>query len=200
MNHFNDQANEWDTPEKIDRSKKYANQINTKLGGKKLLAIMEFGCGTGLLGSHFISEDTTLLGVDTSVGMLEVFNAKFRNNNRVQSMNINLEERTLPIEQKFDLIISSMAFHHLKKPEEMVLKFKALLNQYGVLAVIDLDVEPGNFHPDPKNMGVYHFGFSNSILEQWGSHANFSRTSVSIIDCTKKESGEFPIFLAMYYT
>lgn len=199
MNHFNAQANEWDTSEKIERSKKYADQIQMKLNGKKPHAVLELGCGTGLLGSHFISESSSLLGIDTSVGMLEVFNSKFKNSLNVKSMNLNLEESNFPIDQKFDLIISSMAFHHLKNPEEMILKLKKLLNHSGILAVIDLDLEPGNFHPDPKSMGVCHFGFSNKTLEQWGSNANFSRTSISIIDSIKKETGDFPIFLATYF-
>lgn len=198
MSHFNESANQWDTPEKIERSKKYAQCIKDQLNAKEFLNVLELGCGTGLLGSHFISKDSKLIGVDTSTGMLAVFDEKFKNNNNVQSMNLNLEEENFPLSHKFDLIISSMAFHHLKKPEEMVLKLKNLLTAHASLAIIDLDEEPGNFHPDPKNMGVFHFGFSNKTLKNWGKEAQFSQTSISIIDEIKKESGEFPLFLAIY--
>ena len=199
MSHFNEFANQWDTPEKIERNQKYAQSIYLALNGKKYSNILELGCGTGLLGSHFISENTNLIGVDTSEGMLKVFNEKFKNNKNVQSINLNLEEKILDINQKFDLIISSMAFHHLKNPEEVVIKLKALLNQDGVLAIIDLYEEPGNFHPDPKNMGVYHYGFAIQTLESWGSTAGFKQTKVSTIDVIIKNSSEFPIFLATFF-
>lgn len=199
MDHFNDKANQWDTPEKIRQSKSYADKILNQLNHNHPQSILEVGCGTGLLGSHFINDKSELIGVDTSTGMLAVFNEKFEKSNNVQSLLLNLEENEFPLNKKFDLIISSMAFHHLKNPEAMVLKLKKLLTPKGTLAIIDLDEEPGNFHPDPKNMGVHHFGFSKATTDGWGKSAQFSNMNREIVNIVKKDSGEFPIFLATYF-
>ncbi len=199
MDHFNEKANQWDTPEKIKQGHFYAEKIKVQLNKQAPLTILEVGCGTGILGAQFILEENELIGVDTSPGMLNVFNQKFQKNKNVQSMNLNLEENEFPLNKKFDLIISSMAFHHLKAPESMIIKLKKLLMPKGVLAIIDLDEEPGTFHPDPKNMGVHHFGFSKTETDKWGVLAEFSKTNREIINIIKKDSGEFPIFLATYF-
>jgi len=41
---------------------------------------LDFGCGTGLLSSHLAKSSASILGVDTSKEMLNVFNAKIRSN------------------------------------------------------------------------------------------------------------------------
>lgn len=199
MDHFNEKANQWDTPEKIKQGHFYAEKIRAHLKKQDSLKVLEVGCGTGILGSQFVSKENELIGVDTSSGMLDVFNQKFHGNQNVQSMILNLEENEFPLDKKFDLIISSMAFHHLKSPEKMIFKLKKLLAPSGVLAVIDLDEEPGNFHPDPKNMGVFHFGFSKTETDRWAIVAEFPKSNREIVNVIKKESGEFPIFLATYF-
>jgi ubiquinone/menaquinone biosynthesis C-methylase UbiE len=198
MSHFNQVANSWDTLEKIKINQLYADGIKKYLTKKDSIKILEVGCGTGLLGSQFLHETNQLTGVDTSTGMLEVFNQKFHENKNVHSRLLNLEEQELD-EDGFDLIISSMAFHHLKEPGKMVVKLKKMLSPGGILAIIDLDAEDGSFHPDPKNMGVHHFGFAEETIQAWSSAAQFKKLSREIINVIKKEQGEYPIFLAVFF-
>ena len=146
MNHFNEQARKWDTPEKTERCKKYAEKILEKINKKNISTILELGCGTGLLGSHFLSDN------------------------------------------------------HLKNTENMMIKLKNLLNREGILAIIDLDEELGDFHPDPKNMGVHHFGFSNQTTDKWAILSKFKTYTREDIDTIKKESGDYTIFLALYFS
>ena len=91
--------------------------------------------------------------------MLEVFNGKFQGLNNSKSYLMDMTKTDLP-ETGFDLIVSAMAFHHIKDTFPMLSILKEKLNKNGILAIIDLDEEDGSFHPDPKNMGVHHFGFS----------------------------------------
>lgn len=199
MTHFNEVANSWDTKEKIDQNKMYADEIKQALKKASFTNVLEFGCGTGLLGSHFIEEENQFLGIDTSSGMLEVFNSKFTDFPNVKSLNLNLEENNLdPHYSKFDLIITSMAFHHLRNPTNMLLKFKEMLLPGGAICIIDLDLEDGTFHPDPKKMGVHHFGFSEKTTMDWSIILNFKNHSREIINTIKKESGNFSIFLGIY--
>lgn len=194
MNHFNEMSKEWDNPEKITQNAMYAEKIKHHLKFEPT-NILEVGCGTGLLGQQFVNDKNSLLGVDTSEGMLDVFNKKFAGNNRVQSKLINLEEETL--NEQYDLILTSMAFHHLVNPAQMVSKLKKNLRPGGVLAVIDLDKEDGSFHPDSKKMGVHHFGFSEEQNIEWGRE--FKEVKREIINVIQKNESEYPVFLALYF-
>ncbi|MDO9183952.1 MAG: class I SAM-dependent methyltransferase [Bacteriovorax sp.] len=197
MSHFNQMANTWDTPEKIKLSASYAEKIKTYLPKQESLKILEFGCGTGLLGSNFIYEKNQLTGIDTSKGMLEIFEQKFSNQKNVHSILLNLEEQDIN-ENNFDLIISAMAFHHLIDPAKMILKLKKLLSPNGIIAIIDLDQEDGSFHPDPKNMGVHHFGFSEEVTNSWAIKGNFPKHTREIINIMNKDKNNYPVFLAIF--
>ena len=197
MNHFNTQALQWDSPEKINQNKAYSELIKKHLTKTKGLKILEVGCGTGLLGSQFLGEENSLLGIDTSEGMLNVFNEKFKNNPLVTARLMNLEEQELA-EQKFDLILSSMAFHHLVNPANMLLKLSRYLAKDGLIAIIDLDQEDGTFHPDPKKMGVHHFGFSEDLTQNWAKVAKLHKKPRELANIIHKNEREYPLFLEIY--
>lgn len=196
MTHFNQVANSWDTPEKITLSQYYAKRILENLRNKNPKRILEVGCGTGLLGANFINDESYLLGIDTSPGMLDVFTEKFKGLNASSKL-LNLEEVELN-ENQFDLIISSMAFHHLKNPEDMIIKLKKLLAPGGVIAIIDLDQEDGSFHPDPANMGVFHSGFSAEVTDDWSKKAEFKSYGREIVHTISKNQKQYPLFLAIF--
>jgi ubiquinone/menaquinone biosynthesis C-methylase UbiE len=196
MSHFNQLANSWDTPEKILQNTKYANEVKEIISNKNPKRILEVGCGTGLLGSQFITNENFLLGIDMSTEMLKVFDDKFKNFH-TRSLILNLETHDLP-ETQFDLIISSMAFHHLKTPLDILNKLKNHLSPNGAIAVIDLDEEDGTFHPDPKNMGVFHFGFSSLTMEKWAKlieARSFYRKTINVI---AKNNKEYPVCLSVF--
>lgn len=198
MTHFNKIATEWDTPEKIITNEQYSSRIKSLLVEKNPKKILEVGCGTGLLGSHFLNENSTLLGIDTSEGMLGIFNKKFLTHKNAKSLLLNLEEKNLD-ENEFDLIISSMAFHHLKSPELMVTKLKNKLSKNGAIAIIDLDKEDGSFHPDPHKMGVFHSGFSEEETQHWATQSNFKKMHREIINTIIKNNKSYPLFLTIFY-
>lgn len=195
MSHFNEVANSWDNPEKIERSKRFANEIKKAIRLDNNLDIMDFGCGTGVLGFEFIENAKSLLGIDTSQGMLDVYNEKAKNLSNVESKNINLEVDTL--DRTFDLIVSSMAFHHLDHPEKMLSKFSKMLNSGGEILIIDLETEDGSFHPDNDGMGVKHFGFSEDDLSQWTSDLGL-KLSFKTVDKIIKNDRSYNLFLAIF--
>jgi ubiquinone/menaquinone biosynthesis C-methylase UbiE len=197
MSHFNHAANSWDTSEKIRQSEKYGKKIKFFLPKNSPLKILEIGCGTGLLGSQFIDTNNQLIGIDTSSGMLDVFNDKFKQYKNTKGLLLNLENETLD-EDNFDLVISSMAFHHLKQPVEILKKIKPLLSSNARIAIIDLDQEDGSFHPDPANMGVYHFGFSEDQLNLWAKEVGLKFINKSIVNTVSKNDKSYPIFLAIF--
>ncbi|MDD0851688.1 class I SAM-dependent methyltransferase [Halobacteriovorax sp. GB3] len=195
MSHFNHVANTWDSNEKILLMQDLAKKTIAKLNIQEKLSIMDFGCGTGLFGLEFSDYIHSLVGVDTSAGMLEVFNEKTKGLENISSRMLNLEYETLDL--KFDLIISSMAFHHLEDPKNMIGKLRNLLNSGGQIAIVDLEKEDGSFHPDPIAMGVKHFGFTNDEIESWAQEHDMS-VRISTINTKEKNEKTYDQFLAVF--
>ncbi|TNE97618.1 MAG: class I SAM-dependent methyltransferase [Deltaproteobacteria bacterium] len=195
MSHFNDKAAEWDNEGKIKMMAVLAKKTLERLSLARKLDIMDFGCGTGLFGLEMADYANTLLGIDTSSGMLEVFDKKTQDDSSVESLLIDLEKDSL--DRKFDLIVSSMAFHHLNDPDKMIATLKSLLNPDGKIAIVDLDEEDGSFHPDNEGMGVKHYGFSKDRLSSWAEKHKLELDH-SLINSIEKNDREYHQFLAIF--
>ncbi|EPZ50066.1 methyltransferase domain protein [Bacteriovorax sp. BAL6_X] len=196
MSHFNHAANTWDSEDKISLMQTLAEKTRDRLKLSSKVDLLDFGCGTGLFCLEFIDDAKSITGVDTSTGMLEVFDKKTAVYDHIKSINTDLENEEL--NEKFDLIISSMTFHHLNSPEKMTLKLAGMLNEGGKMAIVDLESEDGSFHPDPKGMGVKHFGFSNEEIVSWADKANLN-VKIETINSRTKNGREYNQFLAVFY-
>lgn len=195
MNHFNDAANTWDTEQKIKMIKKFANKTEEYLDSNKRYKILDFGCGTGIFGLELLDYASELIGLDTSEGMLAAFDNKIKNLDHVSTKLLNLEQED--INENFDLIISSMAFHHLIDPLKMVQKMKTILNPEGMLIIIDLEKEDGTFHPNNDEMGVKHHGFSQEDLNEWASSAEL-HLETQRVNSIHKNDREYGQFIAVF--
>lgn len=195
LNHFNDAANTWDTEQKIKMIKKFASKTKKYLDNNKKYKILDFGCGTGIFGLELLDYAKELIGLDTSEGMLAAFDNKIKNLDHVSTKLINLEKED--INESFDLIISSMAFHHLIDPLKIVHKMKTILNPEGMLIIIDLEEEDGTFHPNNDEMGVKHHGFSHEDLNDWASSADL-HLEIQHVNSIYKNDREYGQFLAVF--
>lgn len=195
MSHFNHVASEWDSEEKIEMMKTLSRKAKEFLNLNSNIKILDFGCGTGLFGLHFLEHASYILGVDTSESMLQEWDRKTQNLKNISSKLINLEEHDL--NDKFDLILSSMAFHHLSNPGEIIKKFRSMLTMNGKIAVIDLRKEDGDFHPDNQKMGVKHFGFSEEQIKSWGETAQL-HAEIHTINEVEKNKKIYYQFLATF--
>ena len=144
---FDDAALHWDTPERIERANKLAASILHAVGDAPKDTALEFGCGTGLLSfalrEHFQHIDC----VDASEGMLYVLRQKIET---ADASNIVASDSGLLAQKEyagaFDVIYSSMVFHHITDVEAQLRTLSPLLKPNGLLITIDLDKEDGSFH------------------------------------------------------
>jgi ubiquinone/menaquinone biosynthesis C-methylase UbiE len=196
LSHFDHVANEWDSEGKISLMSALADKVNSQLNLSTKLDILDFGCGTGLFGLAFHDKANQLVGVDTSEGMLAMFKDKTKAYDNISSQNVNLENGELPSGQ-YDLILSSMAFHHLQSPSDVLGRLGQILRDQGRIAVIDLESEDGSFHPDPEAMGVKHFGFSFDEVSSWATEHQF-KVEVKTINEMEKDSRMYKQFLAIF--
>ena len=124
---------------------------------------LDFGCGTGLLTLRLAPLVGSITGVDSSRGMLDVLQAKIAKKNlaNVASLLLDLDAGDT-LKGNYDIIVSSMTFHHIEKIGPLLDHFHRCLTPGGYLCIADLDPEYGLFHDDSK--GVFHFGFERTAL------------------------------------
>ena len=158
MSSFDQKAKEWDKEKRrIQTAKKVAEAIKSCIPQKKY-SILDLGCGTGLVSFELLDIARYILGIDTSSKMVEEFKKK-TSSSTIQAKKCSIEE----IEEKFDLIVSSMTFHHIEDLEHISRQIERHLNEQGIVCIADLESEDGTFHSDLA--GVHHFGFDPDSLE-----------------------------------
>ncbi len=184
---FDEKAYEWDkNSRRVQTAQKIARAIRECIPEKKY-EILDFGSGTGLISYELKDLAKSILGVDTSPKMVKQFNQK--------SDSAKIRATTQPIvsiEGNFDLIVSSMAFHHVADIERLVEVLAKKLRDGGYLCVADLCKEDGTFHSD--NTGVCHFGFDEDELISLFEKKGFKKICRKIPQTIRKHRA-FPIFL-----
>jgi cyclopropane fatty-acyl-phospholipid synthase-like methyltransferase len=198
MNEFDIKATSWDKNKvHMERAQFIANQLMELVPFSPDMKAMDFGAGTGLM--SFILKDlfTSVTLIDNSQEMIRICNEKIAESksNHIHSIKIDLE--TEDLEERFDIIFSQMAFHHIGDINKMLNKFFSLLNEGGILAVADLFSEDGSFHGEGF---TGHKGFDPEWLAGKIKNAGFKdvRYVKSFIQKRVDPDGktmEYPLFL-----
>lgn len=195
MNRFDLVASSWDSNSKrVQIAKSAADKILEIVPIKDNFDVLDYGCGTGLLGFGLSEFVKSVTGMDSSKSMIEEFNKKsqelnFENSNAIFH---DINDNYLP-KNSFDLIVSSMTLHHIKDTADFVAKSVESLKSDGYLCISDLVKEDGTFH-ESGNDGVWHFGFElddlKKIFESNGMQVIFLE-EIYIVEKNKN----YPIFL-----
>jgi len=199
-NRFDKNAASWDAKEyRLKLAENISKSVRTAVKLDPAMDLMDFGCGTGLVSLPLASEVASLTGVDTSTGMLEVFMEKAMTMelHNVKCLNLNLGNgEVLP--GAYDLILSSMTFHHVKNVLVVIRSMYGALRPGGYLCIADLDLDSGLFHAD--NTDVHHFGFDREVMKEYFREAGFvdvSATTATAMPRVGEDGVErvFPVFL-----
>jgi len=197
---FNKVAETWDEkPVRVNLAKDVAQSISELDILTPEMDIMDFGCGTGLLTTKLHPLVHSITGVDSSQGMLDVFDekiAKLKLGN-IKTLLVDLEKGD-SLEGSYDLILSNMTIHHIKEIKPLLLQFYKILTPGGYLCISDLDTENGRFHGD--NTGVFHFGFERPVLHKLFVEAGFDNVRDKLAAKVEKpgsngEINRFTVFL-----
>lgn len=194
MTDFDAVASRWDTSGKMDRSQKMAHVMRQKIadrfaGEAVSRSGVEYGSGTGALGFELIDQFTSLVFIDTSAGMLEQVEAKIRDRQpqiSVRTIKGNAEEN--PIDGLLvDVIFSSLAFHHIPHTERLLMNLRSMLKPGGLLLVVDLDEDGGDFHGHHGHFDGHH-GFDRDQLATQARQAGFAEVTIEDGPAFSKDS------------
>ena len=190
---FEAKAKDWDAN---DRRTQLASAIGASILEQvqlhEQMDVLDFGAGTGLIAARIAPRVKRIVAVDISPAMLEKLAAKPELEGKVETVCRDLLED--PLDERFDLIASAMALHHVEDTSRLLQRFNEMLNDSGTIALADLDREDGSFHP-PDTEGVYHFGFDRDELRAKLEEQGFDRIEFSTAHTIKGEDGEYPVFL-----
>ena len=196
---FDKAAATWDVPRRIRMAQDVAGAIAAHLDQGRAIDALDYGCGTGLLTMQLQPLVQSITGVDSSSGMLTKINEKITEAGitNVHTALCNLEQDD-QLPGNYDLIVSSMTFHHVRKIEPLLTKFYSALNPQGLVCIADLDLEQGRFHGD--NTGVFHFGFDREALQNTFAHIGFEDVTVEtateiIKPDAQQQPARFTLFL-----
>jgi ubiquinone/menaquinone biosynthesis C-methylase UbiE len=171
---FDTAAATWDNnPTRVKLAGDVARAIRETVPLKPGMVVLDFGCGTGLLTLQIRPQVGAITGMDSSEGMLAALDGKVRSQGleRVSTCLMDPERDGMPAGQ-YDLVVSSMTFHHIPDIREMLTKLAGVIRPGGYIAIADLDKDDGKFHESPE--GVFHNGFDRSIMKKHFEAAGFA--------------------------
>jgi ubiquinone/menaquinone biosynthesis C-methylase UbiE len=197
---FNKEAAQWDAnPGRVKLANEVADAIIREAAPANNMAALDFGCGTGLVTLRLQPLVRTIIGVDSSEGMLGVLEGKVRAQGlkNVQTRYVDFDKGGL-IEGRFNLIVSSMTLHHVPDTARLFKQWYDLLLPGGLVCFADLDAEDGSFHGD--NTGVFHLGFDRDRLKKLLLATGFrdirgTTATTMMREVAGKGEKAFPVFL-----
>jgi ubiquinone/menaquinone biosynthesis C-methylase UbiE len=196
---FDHVASSWDEePRRVKLAGNVATAIIDTLHPDQTMDVLDFGCGTGLVTLRLRPWVRSVVGVDSSPGMLAVLERKIRDRKitGVEMISCDIEKGERP-SGRFHMIVSSMTLHHVSEPAQLFTTFHDLLLPGGVVGIADLDAEDGYFHDDPT--GVHHHGFDRKMVMDLLLDAGFfdcaAKTADTVVKGAPPVVREYPVFL-----
>lgn len=175
---FNQEAGNWDdVPGRVKMAQDISQTIIRSGIITESMNALDYGCGTGLMTLALSPLLHSITGVDSSSEMLKMLQNKIESQpvTNVHTQCLNLEAGD-GLEDRFDLIVSSMTLHHIQDVKALLRQFYQLAGPDGILCIADLDADDGQFHKD--NLGVFHFGFDRVQMQQYFAEAGFTVVEV----------------------
>lgn len=191
---FDALAATWDDPMKLDRARKVAAAIAAGVPGLAGRRVLEYGCGTGLLGFALRPLVASVTMADASEGMLAEVRRKIAASGLDGLDPVKLDLATdPPPAARFDLVCSLMALHHVPDTAGLLRSLAGLLAPGGVACLADLDAEDGSFHGPGVDV---HRGFERAALGRLLEAAGFARPRFETVFEVRREGRTYPVFLA----
>lgn len=199
MSSFDERARTWDDePTRIERARAIAARIAEEVPLDASTRLLEYGAGTGLVTQELAEHVGAVTLADPSSGMREVMAEKVEGGilpaeARIWDLDLTVDP---PPDERFDLVVTVMALHHVSELAPALRGFADLLSEGGRLCVVDLDEEGGEFHRDHEDFEG-HDGFVHEDLADRLRVAGFADVRFEPCSEIEREGRTFPLFLAV---
>ena len=179
---FKAKAAQWDSPDKIEMTKKFLSEMLFNVNPMSSWKAMELGAGTGLVGLYVEPLVAKVVLVDTSESMLKVLKQKLHGESKVE---ITHGEVFAYNKQDIDFVFSAMAFHHLTDVEKTLAHLATITKLGAWIVVGDLVTEDGSFHGFEP---IPYCGFDTDVLSKQFVQAGFDVKLVKIYNTIVRSS------------
>ena len=143
---FDSYAESWNRYSFVqENANNFIKYINEKIQLKKDMIIMDFGCGTGILGLNLINRVKKVVFLDSSKGMIKQVKKGI---SEIKAINYEIIEGDINKYKgdKLDLILVANVFHHIEDINYIINKFSTILKKGGKALVVDLVETSHDFH------------------------------------------------------
>lgn len=105
--------------------------------------MLDFGCGDGSLSRNFIPHVENIVGLDSSQELVDCFNEKVYNqglsDDEMKAVLCNEVGEPETSIGRFDLVVSSVVFHHIHDVDTVCLNLSSALKSGGQMLIVDLE-------------------------------------------------------------
>lgn len=168
----------YNTPSFIENAESIVGRIESEspLAGSEV--VLDFGCGTGLVGLKLLDKVAKVYFLDPSKGMLDVLREDIkkvsRDNYEIIEGKINDYTGT-----KVDIIVCSLVMHHADGVDEIIKGFRKIIKPGGKIFFVELKNDEKGPYCDPENLSkmLKKEGFNNFDFSDFGQITIVNRTT-----------------------
>lgn len=157
--------------------------------------VLDYGSGSGLVSFGIAKSVKSVIGLDNSTAMVDVYNDKA---NTIGLTNIEAKKHDINDQELdkelFDMAVTNMTMHHIGDIKMFINKLSSSLKDDGMLFIADLVTEDGTFHSD--NTGVEHFGFDMDDIYKSFEESGLKDIDVQKLHSINKDPKSYDIFIA----
>lgn len=171
-NVFEQLAKTYDTEKQIELANVIVREVKSELQNGKSSTLLEYGCGTGLIGLQLSEQVDSVLLVDSSKEMLEVVQNKISYEG-ITNAKVLLSDFTKSTpELRADIVLLSLVLLHIPDTKAILQELFSILYDGGKLIIVDFDKNDQVHHPKVHN------GFSHENLQMILSEIGFQSVTI----------------------
>lgn len=168
-NVFDRMAGKYDKEERIALANTIAAEMKKYFPHDANNILLDYGCGTGLIGLQFKDDFKKLIFSDISGEMLKVVDEKIEANKIGNAETKHTEELG---SEEANVIIVSLVMLHVSDYRELIKKLYDILNESGQLLIADFDKNDSIYHEKVHN------GFTHDEMESALADAGFKNIDI----------------------
>ncbi|KAF9453667.1 hexaprenyldihydroxybenzoate methyltransferase [Macrolepiota fuliginosa MF-IS2] len=139
--YFNQPHNTYeDKPEFKERATRVAKSIlKSYATNKETTVVLDFACGNGNVSKDLAPHVKSVLGVDVSQRMVDLYNEQLKDIDNASAVCMELKAKEGELsDARFDMIFCASAYHHFVSIEDVTRTLTFFLKPGGALMVVDI--------------------------------------------------------------